>query len=96
MLRIENLSVYYKDVQALRDVSLEVPEKKIVALLGPNAAGKSTTLRTVSGLVRARAGRITLDGAEIHNSPPNQIVELRIIQVPDLVICHRSVPRVQF
>lgn len=83
MLRIENLSVYYKDVQALRDVSLEVPEKKIVALLGPNAAGKSTTLRTVSGLVRARAGRITLDGAEIHNCPPYQIVELGIIQVPE-------------
>ena len=52
MLRIENISVYYKDVQALRDVALEVPEKKIVALLGPNAAGKSTTLRTISGMVR--------------------------------------------
>ncbi len=83
MLRIENISVYYKDVQALRDVSLEVPEKKIVALLGPNAAGKSTTLRTISGLVKARTGRITLDGNEIHNAPPHQIVELGIIQVPE-------------
>jgi len=83
VLRIENLSVYYKDVQALWDVSLEVPEKKIVALLGPNAAGKSTTLRTISGLVRARTGRISLDGTEIQNYRPYQIVELGIIQVPE-------------
>jgi branched-chain amino acid transport system ATP-binding protein len=83
VLRVENISVFYKDVQALRDVSLEVPDKKIVALLGPNAAGKSTTIRTISAQVKARTGRITLDGAEIQNSLPYQIVESGIIQVPE-------------
>lgn len=83
MLRVENISVYYKDVQALRDVSLEVPENKIVALLGPNAAGKSTTIRTISGMIRPRIGRITWEGSEIHNLMPYQIVELGILQVPE-------------
>jgi branched-chain amino acid transport system ATP-binding protein len=83
VLRVEKLSVYYKDVQALRNVSLEVPEKKIVALLGPNAAGKSTTLRAISGLVKPRSGRITLDGTEIQTLMPYQIVERGIIQVPE-------------
>jgi len=84
VLRIENISVYYGDVQALRDVSLEVPENKIVALLGPNAAGKSTTIRTVSGMIRPRTGRIvTREGSEIHHLMPYQIVELGILQVPE-------------
>jgi len=83
VLRVENISVYYKDVQALRDVSLQVPENKIVALLGPNAAGKSTTIRTISGMIRPRNGRITWEGSEIHNLMPYQIVELGILQVPE-------------
>lgn len=83
MLQVEKISVYYKDVQALRDVSLAVPDGKIVALLGPNAAGKSTTIRTISGLIRARTGRITWDGTEIQSLMPYQIVELGIVQVPE-------------
>lgn len=83
MLRVENISVYYGDVQALREVSLEVPENTIVALLGPNAAGKSTTIRTISGMIRPRTGRITWEGKEIHTLMPYQIVELGILQVPE-------------
>ena len=83
MLRVENISVFYRDVQALRDVSLEVPAGKIVALLGPNAAGKSTTLRAISGVSRVRGGRIILDDRPIHNSPPYRIVESGIIHVPE-------------
>jgi branched-chain amino acid transport system ATP-binding protein len=83
VLQVEKISVYYKDVQALRDVSLSVSEGKIVALLGPNAAGKSTTIRAISALHKARAGRILWDGSEIQNCHPYQIVQLGIIQVPE-------------
>ena len=83
MLKVEKIAVLYRDVQALREVSLEVPEGKIVALLGPNAAGKSTTLRAISGVVKVRSGRITLDEKSIHNLPAYQIVEKRIIHVPE-------------
>jgi branched-chain amino acid transport system ATP-binding protein len=83
VLQVGKISVYYKDVQALRDVSLQVAEGKIVALLGPNAAGKSTLIRTISGLLRARTGKITFDGKEIQNLSPYRIVELGIIQVPE-------------
>lgn len=83
MLRVDNISVFYQDVQALRDVSLQVPEGEIVGLLGPNAAGKSTTLRAISGLVKVRSGRITLDGDEIQNLSPDRVVELGVIHVPE-------------
>ena len=83
MLKVEKIAVLYRDVQALREVSLDVPEGKIVALLGPNAAGKSTTLRAISGVVKVRSGRITLDEKSIHNLPAYQIVEKRIIHVPE-------------
>ena len=83
MLRVEKIGVFYRDVQALREVSLEVPEGKIVALLGPNAAGKSTTLRAISGVAKVRSGRITLDEKPIHHCPPYQIVEKGIIHVPE-------------
>jgi branched-chain amino acid transport system ATP-binding protein len=83
VLQVERISVYYKDVQALRDVSLSVSEGKIVALLGPNAAGKSTTIRAISALHKARAGRILWEGSEIQNFHPYQVVELGIIQVPE-------------
>ncbi|MCX5908930.1 MAG: ATP-binding cassette domain-containing protein, partial [Deltaproteobacteria bacterium] len=69
MLKLENITVFYGDVQALWDVSLEVPEGKIVALLGPNAAGKTTTLRAISNVIQIRSGRITYHGERIDRSP---------------------------
>jgi branched-chain amino acid transport system ATP-binding protein len=83
VLQVERISVYYKDIRALREVSLSVSEGEIVALLGPNAAGKSTTLRAISALHKARTGRILWEGMEIQSFNPNQIVELGIIQVPE-------------
>jgi branched-chain amino acid transport system ATP-binding protein len=83
VLKVENIAVCYQDVQALMDVSLEVPEGEIVGLLGPNAAGKSTTLRSISGLVKVRSGRITFGGKEIQNSSAHSIVELGLIHVPE-------------
>ena len=83
MLRVEHIAVFYRDVQALQDVSLEVEEGKIVTLLGPNAAGKSTTLRTISGISRPRSGAIMLDGEPIHYRPACQIVEKGLVHVPE-------------
>jgi len=83
VLNVEKISAFYGDVQALRDVSLEVPEKKIVALLGPNAAGKSTTLRAISNVIRIRSGRITFHGERIDPLPLHRIVEMGIIHVPE-------------
>ena len=71
MLKIENLHVAYGGIQALRGISLEVPDGKIVTLIGANGAGKSTTLRTISGLVKADGGSITYDGQELLGKPIN-------------------------
>ena len=65
MLKIDNLHVSYGGIRALQGVSLEVPDGKIVTLIGANGAGKSTTLRTISGLVKADSGSITYDGQEL-------------------------------
>jgi branched-chain amino acid transport system ATP-binding protein len=83
VLTIENIDCFYGDFQALRDVSMHVPEGKIFSLLGPNAAGKSTTLRSISGIVRHRGGRITLDGEPIGMRKPEDIVEMGIAHVPE-------------
>jgi branched-chain amino acid transport system ATP-binding protein len=83
LLTIENIDCFYGDFQALRDVSLHVPEGKIFSLLGPNAAGKSTTLRSISGIIRHRGGRITLDGEPIGMRKPEEIVEMGIAHVPE-------------
>ncbi len=83
MLNIENLHVYYGGISALKGICLEVPEGKIVALIGANGAGKSTTLRTISGLVKPREGRITFEGKDIVGVPAYQIVEMGISMVPE-------------
>ena len=75
MLKIENLCVSYGGIKALRGISLEVPDGKIVTLIGANGAGKSTTLRTISGLVKADSGSITYDGQELLGKPINKILE---------------------
>ena len=83
MLKIENLHVSYGGIRALRGISLEVPDGKIVTLIGANGAGKSTTLRTISGLVKADSGSITYDGEEMLGKPIYKILEMGIAQVPE-------------
>jgi branched-chain amino acid transport system ATP-binding protein len=83
MLKVENLHVHYGGIHALRGISLEVPEGQIVALIGANGAGKSTTLRTISGIVRASAGRLLFEGQDISRLEAHEIVELGMAMVPE-------------
>ena len=83
MLKIENLYVNYGGIQALRGISMEVPDGKIVTLIGANGAGKSTTLRTITGLVKAASGSIQLDGEELLGKPIDKIVTTGIAMSPE-------------
>jgi branched-chain amino acid transport system ATP-binding protein len=83
MLTVEHLSVFYGDVPALWDVSLEVNEGEIVTLIGSNGAGKTTTLNTVSGLIRPRQGEIAFAGQALHREPPQRIVEAGLIHIAE-------------
>ncbi len=83
MLRIENLTTYYNRIAALQKVSLEVPEGKIVSIIGANGAGKSTLLKAVSGLIPIREGSIIFNGQPINGLPADKIVSLGISQVPE-------------
>lgn len=83
MLKIEDLTVGYDDLIILRQMSLEIEQGQIVALIGANGAGKTTTLRTISGLLRAKAGRILFEGKPIHSWPSHRIVKSGLIQVPE-------------
>ena len=80
---IKDLNVCYGAIQALRDVSLEVNEGEIITLIGSNGAGKSTTLRAISGLIPVKSGSISLDGKELTRVTPTQIVRAGIVQVPE-------------
>lgn len=83
MLTIENLHVNYGAIRALVDVSIKVNEGEVVALVGANGAGKSTTLRTISGLVKPHLGKITFQGIDLLTTKPHKIVSLGIAQVPE-------------
>lgn len=83
MLKIDNIDCFYGDFQALRDVSLSVSEGEIVALLGPNAAGKSTTLAAISGVLGYPKGTITFRGQELNGLKAEKIVEMGIALVPE-------------
>ena len=84
ILKINNIEVKYHEViLVIKGVSIEVPEGCIVALLGANGAGKSTTLRTISGLIQPANGQILFRGNAIHRAPPHRIVRLGICQVPE-------------
>ncbi|MBM7712646.1 ABC transporter ATP-binding protein [Enterococcus xiangfangensis] len=83
MLKIENLSVHYGMIQAVRDVSFEVKQGEIVSLIGANGAGKTTILRTISGLNHPSKGTITFEGAQIQKKAPRKIVAQGISQVPE-------------
>ena len=83
LLEIENITVFYGGVRALRGVSCQVEEGEIVALIGANGAGKSTTLRAICGLVRPQSGTITYTGNILNKIPPFKIVAMGISQVPE-------------
>jgi branched-chain amino acid transport system ATP-binding protein len=83
MLEIKNLEVSYGAINALHGISLSVKAGSIVTLIGANGAGKTTTLKTISGLLKPRAGEILYDGKNISGLPPHQIVKLGLSHVPE-------------
>jgi len=83
MLEIENLSVHYGMIQAVRDVSFHVEKGEIVSLIGANGAGKTTILRTISGLTRSSKGKISFEGKGIEKQAPQKIVASGLSQVPE-------------
>ncbi|HET6328575.1 MAG TPA: ABC transporter ATP-binding protein [Planctomycetaceae bacterium] len=83
LLEVDNLSVWYGPVQALREISLRVDEGEVVALIGSNGAGKSTTLRTISGLLKPKSGSIRFDGWPIAGNAAHTIARQGVVQVPE-------------
>jgi len=83
LLEVEDIQTYYGNIQALKGVSLTVEEGEIVTLIGSNGAGKSTTLRSISGLTPARTGVVRFDGEDISMLPPQEIVRRRVAQSPE-------------
>ncbi|HAS91006.1 MAG TPA: ABC transporter ATP-binding protein [Clostridiales bacterium] len=83
MIKVENLNVKYGGITAVRDVSFEVEEGKIIALIGNNGAGKTSTLKTISGLVIPNKGRILFEGNDITGMKPHEIVKKGIIHIPE-------------
>ena len=83
LLKVEDINVYYGAIHAIKGVSFHVDEGEIVTLIGANGAGKSTTLQTVSGLLRSKTGSITFAGQNIGNVPAHKLVERGLAQVPE-------------
>ena len=83
MLKIENLQVYYGAIHALQGINFHLDKGEIVALIGANGAGKSTTLNTISGILRPREGKVVFEGKEIQQVAPQEIVRKNIIHVPE-------------
>lgn len=83
MLQVENLSVSYGGIKALKSISIEVPDKKIVTLIGANGAGKSTTLNAISKIVKMKSGKIVYNGEDITTISTKETVERGIIMVPE-------------
>ena len=83
MLRIDELKVRYGGIEAVKGISFEVPEGKIVTLIGANGAGKSTTLRTIAGLIRPAEGRVRLQAEDLTGLSPDKIVSKGVTLVPE-------------
>jgi len=83
LLELEDIHTYYGNIEALKGISVEVEEGEIVTLIGSNGAGKSTTLRSISGLTPPREGSVRFDGKEIGETPPQEIVRLGISLSPE-------------
>ena len=83
MLEVKDLEVYYGAIHAVKGISLRVEDGQIVTLIGSNGAGKSTTLHTISGLIKPRSGNILFDGTDITGTPAHKIVASGLVQVPE-------------
>lgn len=83
MLKLENIHTFYGPIEAVKGIDLEVKQGEIISLIGSNGAGKSTTLMTVSGILRPAAGTISLEGRVINDIPPHLVVGMGISQVPE-------------
>ena len=83
ILKVENINVYYGAIHAIKGISFHVNQGEVVTLIGANGAGKSTTLQTISGLLRSRTGSIEFCGENISNTPSHKIVEKGLAQVPE-------------
>ena len=83
MLTVEDINVYYGAIHAIKGISLDVPDGEIVALIGSNGAGKSTTLRTISGLMKPKTGKILYEGKDIAGVPAHKIVGMGLCLVPE-------------
>ena len=83
LLEIDQIDVFYGDVQVIFDLSLHIEEGEVVSIIGGNGAGKSTLLKTISGLMNPKRGEIAFQGVAIHQSPPEDIVEHGIVHVPE-------------
>ena len=83
MLKVDGIDVFYGDLQALRGVGLEAVEGEVVSVIGSNGAGKSTTLKTVSGILRPRNGKIEFKGEDISRASTTRIVEMGISHIPE-------------
>ncbi len=83
MLEVRDLHVHYGGIKALRGISIDVPKNKIVTLIGANGAGKSTTLRSIIGLVKSASGKVTYDGQDITGMKTKDIVKKGIVLVPE-------------
>lgn len=83
MLKVNNISTYYGNIQALKGVSLDIQEGEIVTLIGANGAGKTTTLMSLCGIVPPRSGEVLFQGKPVHGLSGDKIVQMGIIQVPE-------------
>ncbi|WP_320175965.1 ABC transporter ATP-binding protein [Maridesulfovibrio sp.] len=83
MLKLKNVNTFYGNIQALRNINIEVKQGEIITLIGANGAGKTTTLMTISGVVPPRTGEVLYNGEPIHKTKPDKIVKMGISQVPE-------------
>jgi len=83
LLEIKNINCFYGDVQVIYDVSMHIDEGEVISLIGANGAGKSTMLRTISGLMKPRSGEVIFENQPVQNLRPEKIVERGIVQVPE-------------
>ena len=94
ILKVEDINVYYGSIHAIKGISFHVEEGEIVTLIGANGAGKSTTLNTISGLLRSTTGEITFCGENIMKVPAHKVVEKGLAMCPEgrRIFLHMSVP----